>query len=42
MECEVYRKVAMGDHDIFVGEVARVEIREKAPLLYFASGYHRL
>src|SRR5262249_39684563 len=42
MECDVYRKVAMGDHDIFVGRVVRVEIQEKAPLLYFASGYHRV
>jgi flavin reductase (DIM6/NTAB) family NADH-FMN oxidoreductase RutF len=42
MECKVHRKVAMGDHDIFVGEVVRVEITEKAPLLYFSSGYHHL
>jgi flavin reductase (DIM6/NTAB) family NADH-FMN oxidoreductase RutF len=42
MECKVHRKIAMGDHDIFVGEVVRVEIHERLPLLYFASGYHRL
>lgn len=42
MECDVHRQFAVGDHDIFVGEVVRVEIQEKAPLLYFASGYHRV
>ena len=42
MECEVHRRVAMGDHDIFIGEVVRVEVHEKPPLLYFAGGYHHL
>jgi flavin reductase (DIM6/NTAB) family NADH-FMN oxidoreductase RutF len=42
MECDVHRRVAMGDHDIFVGEVVQVDVGEKAPLLYFASRYHRL
>jgi flavin reductase (DIM6/NTAB) family NADH-FMN oxidoreductase RutF len=42
MECEVYRTVAMGDHDIFVGEVVRAEVHEKSPLLYFASRYRHL
>jgi flavin reductase (DIM6/NTAB) family NADH-FMN oxidoreductase RutF len=42
MECDTYRCVEMGDHDIFVGRVARVEICDRAPLLYFASGYRRV
>ena len=42
MECRVQRKIALGDHDVFVGEVMRVEIHERLPLLYFASGYHHL
>jgi flavin reductase (DIM6/NTAB) family NADH-FMN oxidoreductase RutF len=42
MECDVHRRIGMGDHDIFVGEVVRVEIHDRQPLLYFASAYHRL
>jgi flavin-dependent trigonelline monooxygenase, reductase component len=42
MECHVHRKIPMGDHDIFVGEVMRVEVHDKTPLVYFASGYHHL
>ena len=42
MECAVHRKIAMGDHDIFVGEVVHSEFHEKAPLLYYASRYHHL
>jgi 3-hydroxy-9,10-secoandrosta-1,3,5(10)-triene-9,17-dione monooxygenase reductase component len=42
MECEVYSTVRAGDHDIFLGEVMRVEIQEKQPLLYWASGYRTL
>jgi flavin reductase (DIM6/NTAB) family NADH-FMN oxidoreductase RutF len=42
MECGAYQRVSSGDHDIFVGEVLRTDIREGAPLLYFASRYRRL
>ncbi|HTP34251.1 MAG TPA: flavin reductase family protein [Candidatus Acidoferrales bacterium] len=42
MECNVYRRIALGDHDVLVGEVVRVEVHEKSPLLYYASRYHRL
>jgi 3-hydroxy-9,10-secoandrosta-1,3,5(10)-triene-9,17-dione monooxygenase reductase component len=42
MECEVYSTVRAGDHDIFLGEVVRLEVHEGQPLLYWASGYHSL
>ena len=42
LECEVHRKIAAGDHDVFLGEVVRVEVHEKTPLVYFAGRYHRL
>jgi flavin reductase (DIM6/NTAB) family NADH-FMN oxidoreductase RutF len=42
MECEVYSTVRAGDHDIFLGQVLRLEMHEKHPLLYWASGYHTL
>ena len=42
MECAVHRKIAMGDHDILVGEAVRLEIREKTPLVHYASRYHQL
>jgi flavin reductase (DIM6/NTAB) family NADH-FMN oxidoreductase RutF len=42
MECEVHSTVRAGDHDIFLGEVVRVGIDDKRPLLYWSSGYHTL
>ena len=42
MECEVYSTVRAGDHDIFIGQVMRIEMQEKRPLLYWSSGYHTL
>jgi len=42
MECEVYSTVRAGDHDIFLGEVLRIDVNEGRPLLYWASGYHSL
>ena len=42
MECKVERRVAVGDHDIFVGLMMCAQIAEGKPLLHFASGYRRL
>jgi flavin reductase (DIM6/NTAB) family NADH-FMN oxidoreductase RutF len=42
MECEVYSTVRAGDHDIFLGEVVRVEVHDKQPLLYYSSSYYSL
>jgi flavin reductase (DIM6/NTAB) family NADH-FMN oxidoreductase RutF len=42
IECAAYQRVTSGDHDIFVGEVIRTDIREGAALVYYASRYRRL
>ena len=42
IECAVYQRIGMGDHDIFVGEMVHAEIAEGEPLIYFASAYRRL
>jgi flavin reductase (DIM6/NTAB) family NADH-FMN oxidoreductase RutF len=42
IECEVYKIIPMGDHDLFVGEVMHVTVRDGNPLLYFASSYRHL
>jgi 3-hydroxy-9,10-secoandrosta-1,3,5(10)-triene-9,17-dione monooxygenase reductase component len=42
IECEVHSTVRAGDHDIFLGEVVKVDVNEKRPLLYFGSAYHTL
>jgi flavin reductase (DIM6/NTAB) family NADH-FMN oxidoreductase RutF len=42
MECDIHKRIAVGDHDIFVGEVVRAEVNDKTPLVYFASDYHQL
>jgi flavin reductase (DIM6/NTAB) family NADH-FMN oxidoreductase RutF len=42
MECEVYSTVRAGDHDIFLGEVVRLYVKEGRPLVYWASGYQVL
>jgi flavin reductase (DIM6/NTAB) family NADH-FMN oxidoreductase RutF len=42
LECAAYSRIKMGDHDIFVGEAVHAETHEKQPLLFHASGYHRL
>ncbi len=43
LECCVEQTVEAGDHAVFIAEVVRAKWREDAaPLLYFASAYHRL
>ena len=42
IECEVYKIIPVGDHDLFVGEVMHVTVRDGDPLLYFASSYRHL
>jgi len=42
IECAVHRRVEMGDHDIFVGEMVHACVSEGEPLLYFASAYRTL
>lgn len=31
-----------GDHTLFVGQVRHLQVREGAPLIHFAGGYHQL
>jgi flavin reductase (DIM6/NTAB) family NADH-FMN oxidoreductase RutF len=42
MECVTYQRFTSGDHDIFVGEVAHVEVANGSPLVYYASSYRKL
>jgi flavin reductase (DIM6/NTAB) family NADH-FMN oxidoreductase RutF len=42
IECSVYRSVEMGDHDIFVGEMAHARVHGGEPLIHFASIYRKL
>ena len=42
LECYLHAQLAGGDHTIFVGEVAAIQTRDGAPLLYFRSGYREM
>jgi flavin reductase (DIM6/NTAB) family NADH-FMN oxidoreductase RutF len=42
IECAVYSRVAMGDHDILVGEMVRTHATNETPLVYFAGEYRKL
>lgn len=42
-DCRLTERHAGGDHTIFIGEIVAAGFREDAaPLLWYASGYHRL
>jgi flavin reductase (DIM6/NTAB) family NADH-FMN oxidoreductase RutF len=40
--CRVVTATQAGDHTIYVGEVARLDVSPGRPLLFHASGYRRL
>lgn len=42
MECQVTEVHSGGDHDIFLGRVASVEVRAGAPLVYWRGSYSSL
>ena len=42
IECKVYRRIEMGDHDLFVGEMIHTHGGEGSPLIYYGSEYRRL
>ena len=42
MECTVHRRMEVGDHDIFVGEMVHAHVGEGGPLIHYASQYRRL
>ena len=41
-ECTVHRMIDVGDHTILIAQVLDVEHSDGRPLVYFASGYHKL
>ena len=42
LECELHEQLSGGDHSIFVGRVEEASTDERAPLVYFRSGYREL
>jgi flavin reductase (DIM6/NTAB) family NADH-FMN oxidoreductase RutF len=42
LECSVWRSVAAGDHDIFIGQVVDTHVAEGAPLIHYSGHYRRL
>jgi flavin reductase (DIM6/NTAB) family NADH-FMN oxidoreductase RutF len=42
IECATVRRISVGDHDIFVGEVTAISVEQGEPLIYFASEYRKL
>jgi flavin reductase (DIM6/NTAB) family NADH-FMN oxidoreductase RutF len=42
MECAVRQRIAVGDHDIFVGEMVAARVAGGRPLIHFASHYRSL
>jgi flavin reductase (DIM6/NTAB) family NADH-FMN oxidoreductase RutF len=42
IECEVERRIAVGDHDIFIGRMVAIQVREGEPLLHFAGAYRKI
>ncbi len=42
IECEVYQRIPVGDHDILVGQMVATRVREGKPLLHFRGGYRKL
>jgi flavin reductase (DIM6/NTAB) family NADH-FMN oxidoreductase RutF len=42
IECRLYRRLEMGDHDIFIGEMLHADVADGNPLIYFSSTYRTL
>ena len=42
IECQVDRRIPVGDHDIFVGRMVGARVRDGAPLIHFAGAYRKL
>jgi flavin reductase (DIM6/NTAB) family NADH-FMN oxidoreductase RutF len=40
--CALYRRVAAGDHDIFIGEALAAQVHSGEPLIHYASRYRSL
>jgi flavin reductase (DIM6/NTAB) family NADH-FMN oxidoreductase RutF len=42
IECVSVRRVSVGDHDIFIGEMVAASVEEGEPLIYYGSTYREL
>ena len=42
LECAMHARFDGGDHTIFVGQVERVTVHPRTPLVYFAGAYRKL
>jgi len=42
IECRIYSRIPMGDHDIFIGEMVHADVHQGDPLIYFGSAYRLL
>jgi flavin reductase (DIM6/NTAB) family NADH-FMN oxidoreductase RutF len=42
IECHQDRVIEAGDHDIVLGEVVHISVRDGHPLIYFGSHYRKL
>jgi flavin reductase (DIM6/NTAB) family NADH-FMN oxidoreductase RutF len=42
MECRVERRIPVGDHDIFIGQMVATRVQDGAPLLHFSGAYRKL
>jgi flavin reductase (DIM6/NTAB) family NADH-FMN oxidoreductase RutF len=42
IECATVRRVRVGDHDVFIGEMVAAAVEEGEPLIYFGSTYREL
>jgi flavin reductase (DIM6/NTAB) family NADH-FMN oxidoreductase RutF len=42
IELQVEQRIAVGDHDIFVGRMVATHVREGAPLIHFRGAYRKM
>ncbi|MGA3096166.1 MAG: flavin reductase family protein [Bryobacteraceae bacterium] len=42
IECALYRRIPVGDHDILIGEMLRGRVHKGEPLVYYGSRYRQL
>jgi flavin reductase (DIM6/NTAB) family NADH-FMN oxidoreductase RutF len=42
LDCSVVQRVAVGDHTLYVGQIERTNLTDRAPLAYYRGQYRRL
>jgi flavin reductase (DIM6/NTAB) family NADH-FMN oxidoreductase RutF len=42
IECQLEQRFPVGDHDIFVGRMVAMRVRDGAPLVHFCGAYRKL